>query len=247
MVDSTPENSEKRPNRKYMVPLALFVSGVIALALILHWVKSPKPIQKLVFEGLEVLKPADLMGFLEVDPEKIDPEMVGWKDWEKKLLTHPRIRKVRVSRDREGFLVITLQEKVAEFGVHVGDMLYEIDENREIISQNQVLAENLIVLSGNFPVTGNVVQGTQIEDITKEMRKTILSYPALRTRISEVSLEDDGDVVVYLKSPFRARVFIGDKLDFYSMRKLYASLAYLETENIKASTIDLRGEDAVYH
>ncbi|WP_246051844.1 cell division protein FtsQ/DivIB [Leptospira idonii] len=229
------------------MPAALFVSGLIALVLIFHWAKTPKPVQKLVFEGLVVLKPADLMQFLDVNPEQFDPEKLEWKDWEKKLITHTRIRKVRVSRDREGFLVITLQEKVAEFVVHVGDMLYEIDEKRDIISQNQVLADNLIVISGNFPVSSHQILGTQIEDVTKEMRQTVSAYPALKTRISEVSLEQDGDIVVYLKSPFRAKVFLGDKLDLFRMRKLYASLAYLETENISASIIDLRGEDAVYH
>lgn len=247
MIDTSPEILDNRPNRRFFVPLALLISGLVGLALLFHWVKNPKPIQKIVFEGLVILKVDDLVSFLGLDREHLDPEMTGWKGWEKKLSIHPRIKKARVSRDREGFLVVTLREKVAEFVVHIGDMLYEINEEREILSKNQVLAEDLIILSGNFPITSNMVQGTQIEDLTKEMRNSLSGYPALRTRISEVTLEDDGDVMIYLKSPAHIKVFMGDKVDLYRMRKLYAALAFLESENINATTIDLRGEDAVYH
>jgi cell division protein FtsQ len=247
MIDIPPEISEKRPNRRYVVPLVLLVSGLIGLGFLIHWVKSPKPIQKLVFQGLVVLKPKDLIQFLEIPPEKVNQEIQGWNEWEKKLSAHPRIKKARVNRDREGLLVITLQEKVAEFVVHIGDMIYEVDSDKEILSENQVLADNLIVLSGNFPITSHIIQGTQYEDLTKELRTALNSYPALKTRISEVALEQDGDFMIFLKSPARAKVYLGNKLDLYQIRKLYAALAFIESENIKVSTIDLRGEDAVYH
>jgi|GEM_PF-1524182 len=247
MVDIPAEILEKRPNRRYVVPLLLLVSGVIGIGFLFYWVKSPKPIQKLVFQGLEVLKPIDLIQFLEIPPDKVNQEIQGWNDWEKKLQTHPRIKKARVGRDREGLLVITIQEKVAEFIVHVGDMIYEVDEGKEILSTNHVLADNLIVISGNFPITSNMIQGTQFEDMRKELNSALESYPALRTRLSEVSIEQDGDFMIFLKSPVHAKVYLGNKLDLYQLRKLYAALAYIETENIKVSTIDLRGEDAVYH
>jgi cell division septal protein FtsQ len=247
MVDSSPKISEKRPNHRLIVPLVLLISGLVGLGLLIHWVKSPKPIQKLEFHGLLVLKPKDLIEFLEIPPEKVNQEMLGWSEWEKKLLTHPRIKKARVNRDREGLLVITIQEKVAEFVVHIGDMIYEVDENKEILSQNQVLADNLIVISGNFPVTSNIVQGTQFEDLTSALRLALEGFPAIQTRVSEVTLEQDGDFLIYLKSPSRAKVYLGNKFDLYQIRKLYAALAFIEAEDIKVTTIDLRGEDAVYH
>ncbi len=247
MVDIPEQIVEKRPNRRFVVPLVLLVSGVIGLGFLIHWVKSPKPIQKIVFHGLIVLKPNDLIEFLQIPPEMVNQEIKGWNEWEKKLLVHPRIKKARVNRDREGLLVVTLQEKVAEFIVHIGDMIYEVDEDKTILSENNVLADNLVVLSGNFPVTSNIVQGTQFADLTKELRNSLNSYPALKTRISEVQLEQDGDFMIFLKSPSHTKVFLGNKLDLYQIRKLYAALAYVESENIKISTIDLRGEDAVYH
>ncbi len=247
MVDSTPEIQEKRPNRRYLVPLVLLISGLLGIGFLIHWVASPKPIQKLVFEGLVVLKPSDLIQFLDVPQVIGNQEIKGWQDWEKKLTAHPRIKKARVNRDREGFLVITLQEKIAEFAVHIGDMIYEVDQDKEILSENNVLADSLIVISGNFPIVSNHLQGTQIEDIIKELRYSLANYPALKTRISEISLEQDGDYMIYLKFPSRSKVYLGNKLDLYQIRKLYAALAYIETENIKVSTIDLRGEDAVYH
>jgi len=247
MVDTMPETNEKRPNLRYIVPWVLLVSVLIGIGALVQWIKSPKPIQKLVFEGLYVLKPIDIIEFLEIPSESLQSEITGWKEWEKKLLSHPRIKKARVNRDREGFLVITLQEKVAEFIVHVGDMVYEVDEDKTILSRNKVLAENLIILSGNFPITSDTIQGTQFDDLTKVLRFALKSYPALNSRISEITLEQDGEFKIFLKSPSRSKVFLGNKLDLYQIRKLYAALAYIETENINVTNIDLRGEDAVYH
>ncbi|WP_246047425.1 cell division protein FtsQ/DivIB [Leptospira ognonensis] len=247
MVDIPEEIVEKRPNRRFIVPLVLLASGVMGIGFLFHWVKSPKPIQKIVFQGLVVLKPADLVEYLGVPSEGMNQEIKGWNEWEKKLNLHPRIKLARVNRDREGILIITLQEKVAEFVVHVGDMIYEVDKDKEILSENNVLADHLIVISGSFPITSNKIQGTQFSDLSSELHSGLESYPALKTRISEVSLEQDGDYMIYLKSPSHAKVFLGNKFDLYQIRKLYAALSFLESENIKVSTIDLRGEDAVYH
>lgn len=79
------------------------------------------------------------------------------------------------------------------------------------------------------------------------MRHALSSYPALKSRISELVSERDGNYTMYLKSPNSMKVYLGDKLELNVFRKLYASLAYMEAESVKAVSIDLRGEDAVYH
>ncbi|MDF3819837.1 FtsQ-type POTRA domain-containing protein [Leptospira sp. 96542] len=245
MVDTPPETAEKRFGRKLVVPLVLLVSGIIALGFVFRWGKPSKPIQKIVFDGLVVLTPVDVISYLGVTSE----EGVGedWKGYESKLSSHPRIRKIKVRRDPEGFLNIHIEERVAEFVVHIGSSVYEVDENLEILSENRVLSDHLIVITGNFPMGENKIEGTRILDITKEMRQALTAYPTLKTRISEILVEKDGEYTMFLQSPSRIKVYFGDKLNLYGIRKLYASLAYLEAESIQATTIDLRGEDAVYH
>jgi cell division protein FtsQ len=167
--------------------------------------------------------------------------------WENKLSEHPRIQKAKVRRDPEGFLVITVEEKVAEFVVHTGNSLYEVNNTLEILSKDNVLADHLIVITGNFPISNEKVEGAQIMDITKDMRQALTAYPNLKPRISEITIENDGEFLLYLHSPGRIKVYLGDKLSLYLFRKLYASLAYMEAESISAGSIDLRGEDAIYH
>ncbi|PJZ84803.1 cell division protein FtsQ/DivIB [Leptospira harrisiae] len=243
MVDTPQEIKEKRFGR--VVPILLVALGLLALGLIFRWGRPVKPVVRVEWEGLVALTPPEVFTYLGVDPE--NPRIGDWKDWEKQLSVHPRIRKVRITRDPDGFLMINVQEKVAEFVIHVGSSLYEVDEDLEIISRDRVLANHLIVISGQFTVGENKLEGRQIFDITKEMRYALSSYPALRSRISELVAERDGNYTMYLKSPNTMKVYLGDKLELNVFRKLYASLAYMEAESVKAVSIDLRGEDAVYH
>ncbi|TGK51210.1 cell division protein FtsQ/DivIB [Leptospira bouyouniensis] len=243
MVDTPQEIKEKRFGR--VIPILLVLSGLLALGLIFRWGRPVKPVERLEWEGLQYLSPPDLLDYLGTDRES--PNMGEWKDWEKKLSNHPRVNKVRITRDPDGFLLIHIEEKVAEFVIHVGSSLYEVDESLEILSRDQVLNTHLIVVSGPFTVGEHKLEGRQIFDITKEMRYALSLYPALSTRISELVAERDGNYTMFLKSPKPMKVFLGDKLELNSFRKLYASLAYMESESIKAVTIDLRGEDAVYH
>lgn len=243
MVDTPQEIKEKRFGR--VIPILLVLSGLIALGLVFRWGRPVKPVARLEWEGLQYLSPPDLLVYLGADSES--PNIGEWKDWEKKLSNHPRIHKVRITRDPDGYLLIHIEEKVAEFVIHVGSSLYEVDESLEILSRDQVLNTHLIVVSGPFSVGEQKLEGRQIFDITKEMRYALSLYPALATRISELVAERDGNYTMYLKSPKPMKVFLGDKLELNVFRKLYASLAYMEAESIKAVSIDLRGEDAVYH
>lgn len=243
MVDTPQEIKEKRFGR--VVPILLVFVGLVALGLIFRWGRPVKPVVRIEWEGLLALSPTLVLSYLGADSEI--PTIGDWKDWEKKLANHPRIRKVRITRDPDGFLIINIQEKVAEFVIHVGNSLYEVDENLEILSRDRVLANHLIVISGQFTVGEQKLEGRQIFDITKEMRQALSYYPALKSRISELVVERDGNYTMYLKSPNSMKVYLGDRLELNVFRKLYASLAYMEAESVKAVSIDLRGEDAVYH
>ncbi|PJZ46316.1 cell division protein FtsQ/DivIB [Leptospira brenneri] len=243
MVDTPQEIKEKRFGR--VVPFLLVFVGLLALGLVFRWGRPVKPVDRLEWEGLVALSPPLVLRYLEVDPES--PKIGDWKDWEKKLSNHPRIRKVRITRDPDGFLIINIQEKVAEFVIHVENSLYEVSEDLEILSRDHVLADHLIVISGQFTVGENKLEGRQIFDITKEMRHALSLYPTLKSRISELVAERDGNFTMYLKSPNSIKVYLGDKLELNIFRKLYASLAYMEAESVKAVSIDLRGEDAIYH
>ncbi|TGL24371.1 cell division protein [Leptospira yanagawae] len=243
MVDTPQEIKEKRFGR--VVPILLVLSGLLALGLLFRWGRPVKPVERLQWEGLQYLTPPDVLAFIGADG--LSPNTNEWKDWEKKISNHPRIKKVRITRDPDGFLLIHIEEKVAEFVIHVGSSLYEVDETLEILSKDAVLNTHLIVISGPFSIGEQKLEGRQIFDITKEMRYALSLYPALSTRISELVAERDGNYTMYLKSPKPMKVFLGDKLELNLFRKLYASLAYMEAESIKAVSIDLRGEDAVYH
>ncbi len=247
MVDNEGEEEEKRPSPRALGLFLLAGTLVLSIAFALVWTFSSKPIEKLVIEGLSILSTQEILDGLGVEPGSLATIESSWKTWEKSLLANPRIRTAKVTRTREGLLLVQIQEKKAEFILHIGRDLYEMDEEFGIISKNQVRQSGILVLSGNFIIAEGKVTGTLISDITLEMRSAFQAFPELKQRLSELSIQNDGEFLLYSKSPFRSKIYLGDKLSMLQFRKLYATFAFLENQGTKASEIDLRGEDAVYH
>lgn len=242
MVDIPWKLLENRFGR--WVPLLLLFSGIFAVGLVFYWGNQTGPVTRLEWEGLVALQENDLNQRLGFTPGQ--PLQLGI-DWEAKLLTHPRIAQVRIQRSGQGMAVVRIKERIAEFVLHIDNSLYEVDDELNILSTNQVLAEGLIVISGQFQVQGNKIVGRQISDITDQMRLAVQAYPALQSRISELVIEKDGDYHLYLVSPNTIHVFLGNTLNLLTFRKLYAAIAYMEAESVKVTSLDLRGEDAIYH
>lgn len=247
MVDIEEEQADKRPNPRAIALILLGVIFVLSVAYALFWTFTPEPIEKLVIEGLSILNTQEILDELGVEPGSLATIESSWKSWEKRLQENPRIQSAKVTRTREGLLLVQIQEKKAEFILHVGKDLFEMDENYGVISKNQVRQSGILVLSGNFVIQDGKVSGTLISDITLEMRKAFQAFPDLKMRLSELSIQNDGEFLLYSKSPFRSKIYLGDKLSMLQFRKLYATFAFLENQGQSASEIDLRGEDAVYH
>lgn len=171
---------------------------------------------------------------------------LSYDEIEKKLLAHPRVLSVSITKKPKNTTFIQIEERTTEFIINSGDTLYEVDSEFRILSTDDVRSDGVLILSGEFTPEDGKFSGSVIREFAASVTRALKLYPGLKNRLSEVELRSDGNVIAYTRYPSHIRVNAGIALESQQVRKLYAALAYFENKNIKAKTLDLRGDDAVF-
>ncbi|EMY76493.1 POTRA domain protein, FtsQ-type [Leptospira weilii serovar Ranarum str. ICFT] len=234
--------------RRNILLLALLI-GILSVGMILGFGYQgmiPRELNKLIITGHEKLRTEEIVRMLEIQPgtsfDTLDLDLL-----EKKLSRLPRVNFVRITKKSEDQLLIELTERKADYVVNSDGHLYEIDSELRLLSKDDVREKDLCVLSGNFPIKNGAVQDASFRDLYNSVEQAFRMYPALRPRISEVLLQEDGEIFFFADEPIQLRIQIGTLLHKDQVRKLYAILAYFEKDRIQSELVDIRGEDAVYH
>ncbi len=211
--------------------------------------------------GIKTISKKEIFEQISWNPDVPDPS-ADWKKWESLLAQHPRIRSIKTSYKR-GVLELFIEEREA-FGIlHIGDTLYEFDEEFQIFSRNDTRTVWTPVIAGDFRLSSDAfteegagrgfrdnppkVTGPLFESLWRQVVRLRREYPEIWARISEVQRRSDGDIYLYFHEPFRCIVNLGPVLSGIQMRKLYSALAYFEAETEKVRFLDLRGEDGFYY
>ncbi|MBP7281455.1 MAG: FtsQ-type POTRA domain-containing protein [Leptospiraceae bacterium] len=203
-------------------------------------------VNKLVITGHHKLTKEEIVTILGVQAG-VPFEDYNLKVLEEKLEKHPRIKKASVTRRSKEQLLVSIVERGARFIVNSNDNLYEIDDEYQLVSVDDIRDANLVVLSGEFQIGKDQKVNKKLKEFSESVENLLEAYPALKERIAEVRLDEDGEITVYTQYPQRIRVNMGNKLESMQIRKLYASLAYFENQASNVRLLDLRGDDAVYH
>lgn len=244
LIDFLREFVQKRRNSLLLALLICILSVGVILGFRFQGI--PRELNKLIITGHEKLKTEEIVRMLEIQPgtsfDTLDLDLL-----EKKLSRYPRVNSARITKKSEDQLLIELTERKASFIVNSDGHLYEIDSEHRIISKDDVREKDLCVLSGNFPIKNGYIQDASFRDLYNSVEQAFRMYPALKPRISEVLLQEDGEIFFFADEPIQLRIQIGTLLHKDQIRKLYAILAYFEKDKIQSELVDIRGEDAVYH
>jgi cell division protein FtsQ len=203
-------------------------------------------VNKLVITGHQKLSKEEIVAILGVQAG-VPFEDYSLKVLEEKLEKHPRIKKASVTRRSKEQLLVSIVERGARFIVNSNDNLYEIDDDYNLVSVDDIRDTNLVVLSGEFQLGQSQQVSKKLKEFCGSVENLFEAYPQLKDRIAEVRLDEDGEITIYTQYPQRIRVNMGNKLESMQIRKLYASLAYFENQASSVKLLDLRGDDAVYH
>ncbi len=232
-------------NLKYIY-LLLFLPGIL---FVLNEIAFPgffdESSPKVILTGLKRLKKADIYSFGKIKNAK-SLQTVSLSDLEYRLSEHPRIQSVKIEKKPKNTYEIAIKERDAIFIINTGDTLYEVDSEFRILSIDDVREENLCILSGEFIPQEGRFSGAIIKEFASSVTRALKLHPALKKRISEIELRNDGNVMTYVHYPSHIRVNAGISLEEQQVRKLYAALAYFENKKIMVKSLDLRGDDAVF-
>ncbi|MCR9143172.1 MAG: cell division protein FtsQ/DivIB [bacterium] len=175
---------------------------------------------------------------------------------EKRLALHPAVRSARVEQTGRNLIRIRLTERRCAAVVRNEERdgegksrttLYEVDADLVILAENRIRCTGAPLVRGAFlrdeenlerftdPVLTRMIAGLGV------LRA---SYPELAARISELHWQRTGHLTLYL-TPARVRVELPGLLDEATMQRLYAAVAYFETDGQRSGVIDLRGQGVV--
>lgn len=239
------KNSET-PKKILLFLLILFFIYLLFNYIYQQQQKLPETINSLEIRGHNVLTKDKILELLGIQ-SGISFKGLKYSQLEERLKMHPRIAKAEVSKKNKEQLLVIVEEKKTEFIIKSNNTLYEIDENFNLLSKDDVQERNTCIISGAFRIESNKIVGVRFKDLVESIRLAFKMFPTLKNRISEIVLSSDGEIVMYVYVPQKIKVYVGNHFPNKQARKLYATLAYFEREKISTRVLDLRGEDAVYH
>ncbi len=208
--------------------------------------KLPEIINKLEIRGHNILTKENILDLIEFQPG-MSFKGLEYSQLEDKLKKHPRVQDASITRKTQDQLLVTITEKKTEFIVNSNNSLYEIDPDFNLLSKDDVREKNACIITGSFRIESNKIVGVKFKDLVESVRDAFRMFPELQSRISEIVLNPDGEIVMYIYAPQKIKVHLGNDFQIKQVRKLYATLAYFESKNVSAHILDLRGDDAVYH
>ncbi len=236
-------------NRAGRIRTWLIFAVITALAVVVYEFSLdylPFENGEIILSGNKYLSKEEMLQFIEVSEGK-SIEKVNTQEWEVRLKQNSRIRSVSVNRRSRSKILIAVQERVPKYTVFSNGVLYELDEEWSIVSENDCRNKDILVLSGDFkPSGGSFKEDVVLRDFAKSVYKVLDIYPELKTRVSEFSKSEDGSIYLYLDTPKHLKIAIGTSLGSVQIRKMYSALAYFETNKLTVNNLDLRGDDAVF-
>ena len=131
--------------------------------------------------------------------------------------------------------------------------LYPINKSLEILDPRKMppslrkKCQGLPIVQGYFDIKSARFDDTVLSSIVHNLEQTKLHYPQLYERISELHIHLDMNTTVFLLQP-KMQVYLSWDWDIQEIRRLYASVAYIEKERVASryGHLDLRTVDGLY-
>ncbi len=147
------------------------------------------------------------------------------------------------------FVNIVERKCIALIAMKNNQRIHDMDTEGRILSADKELprCKNVPLVRSDFEkIEDGIVGDKNIKRLIMVLVKIKNAYPSLLTRFSEVRLNSGGGLT-FLLSHSAIRVDVPTSMEMITIRRLYASVAYLLSQKIKRGLVDLRGSEAVLY
>ncbi|MBE7438733.1 MAG: FtsQ-type POTRA domain-containing protein [Spirochaetales bacterium] len=248
-MEQAEAGSGENSNGKLYFTLGLFVISVIFLGagafLLFQAEQDARVVSEIEVEGnhyysdQEILELTDLSINRSIRAQEL-------KALRKRLLMLPAI--LDFSWKREGSrLILLVRERECAAIVRTGlteELLFEIDYDLFIISENKVRCKNVPLVSGNFERSLDRFRDMTLYQLLAGFRLLKKDHPEMASRISEMRPGKAGELSLFTMAG--ARMELAGGLDGRNIKRLYAAFAFMEQEKKFRGVFDLRGADVLF-
>ncbi len=247
IVSSVNISNRKSKKRRLLVVIAL---GFISLGIYFFYEASQnwmgEPVSDVKLKGLSYLQGKEILELLELQKnESYNSKKL--KEKENRIRSNLAVKKVKVYQDKKTVWV-EIEEKncLALIEDQVSHKIYDIDAFGFILSASSSRCKNVPLIRGDYKKEGNIFKSRGLQRILNILESIHKSYPELSSRFSEIRLNHEGSITLYLSNT-RLRIDLPIEFEEVTIRRLYASVAYFLNQNIKSGWVDLRGPEGILH
>jgi len=228
----------------FLAVLALFSLLLVFVGGFLLWrASSTGLVERVEIENNRYLTDREVLDLLPpLEGTRIDGSILD--GIAERLKRHRLIDRVE-PEFKEGVLSIRIVERPCAAVIRTGDSLYDVDRQLHILSEGgRVRCFESPVIQGRFELRDDTIESERLKRMIDELVMLKQKKPELMARISEIRINEQNDLTVYITGA-RIRLEMKDDFSQENAKRLYAALSYFEKENYPSGVIDLRGADAI--
>jgi len=209
----------------YLILIVIFIAAAALLSL--KW-RSENIFQKITVNGNYTITREDILHVSKLKDTLINADEISIDIIQERILKHPEVKKVYVSKELPSELKIEIIERRPVTILNGENEMKLIDDEMEVFPfKNFIKLYDLPVLSGvRIESNPNPKNKYNKEDLRLGLFLILNSYresKALYNNISEVNLSDSGKIIVYLSE---------DSSPFYLPRNMKESISNVEYQNL---------------
>ncbi len=167
------------------------------------------------------------------------------------LETHPIIFSADITQEGTDLLIDVQERQCSAFISEKKDgTIYDIDMDGRILStggKTYISRCNQVpLIRGDFQREGDYFRGKNLGHLIAVLSQIRENYPDLSEHLSEIRMNKQGGLTIFLTHS-QLHIELPLEIETITIRRLYASIAYLFSEKIKRGWVDLRGPEAILY
>ncbi len=237
-----PENMERRERDLYLFLSLSSAAFLIAGILLLLYPPVPEgKIESLELKGNRLFSHEEVLELAEL---RLGQDMDGdlLEQASNRLKSHPYIRGVDANFDGEK-LSMELDEARCLAILETSKGVFDIGSGPVILSREFPRCRGVPLLRTDVPTDLSLSQ-PRLRGFFQFWSFVNEHYPELVGRISEVRVTRSGGLTLYSREP-GVRIELPESPGPAGATRLYATVGFLEDQNIRRGLVDLRGSDAL--
>ncbi|MCB1174697.1 MAG: hypothetical protein KDK39_14100 [Leptospiraceae bacterium] len=235
--------------RAYLWLPALILIGVGCVLLSWHYLK-PETVLDIQITGNVHMSEPELLRLSGLRTGR-SYDMTALHKAVELMVLHPFVKDVQIEREmllQGERLLIRVDERQCSALVQnqaESDIIYEIDAELMILSENHIRCRQVPLIQGEFQKQTDRFIDPMLRQMVTSFELIRDLYPRLAERIAGIRIRREGGLHLYLTGK-KIRMDVPAQLNEYHVRQLYGTVLWLEQNRMQSGIVYLRGSEVLF-